>query len=207
MTLFPNRKPWDSMTNGQRLTVLYDACVLYPNYLRDVLIQLATTGLFQAKWTEQIHDEWIRNILKNRPDITITQLQSLKHKINQSVPDCLVTDFAGLIPTLNLPDPDDRHVLAAAIVVQANVIVTLNLKDFPAATLLTYGVVAQHPDDFITDLIDLDPLCVLRAVQAIQSRLKKPSVNFDEYMEILQKQGLSTSVAILHQIRDGNFDR
>ena len=67
------------------LTVLYDACVLYPNYLRDVLIQLATTDLFRAKWTEQIHDEWIRNILKNRPDINPEKLQELKQKINRSV--------------------------------------------------------------------------------------------------------------------------
>jgi predicted nucleic acid-binding protein len=185
---------------ASNLTVLYDACVLYPNHLRDVLIQLATTALFRAKWTEQIHDEWIRNILKNRPDIASAQLQSLKQKINQSVPDCLVEEFDYLIPTLDLPDEDDRHVLAAAIVAKADVIVTINLKDFPASILSSHGMVAQHPDDFIADLLDLSPWIVLSAIQTIQTRLKRPPVSFDEYLEILLKQGLSTSVAILHQI-------
>jgi predicted nucleic acid-binding protein len=187
---------------ASNLTVLYDACVLYPNHLRDVLIQLATTALFRAKWTEQIHDEWIRNILKNRPDISSAQLQSLKQKINQSVPDCLVEDFDYLIHTLDLPDEDDRHVLAAAIVAKADVIVTINLKDFPASILASHGIVAQHPDDFIADLLDLNPWIVLRAIQTIQTRLKRPPVRFDEYLEILLKQGLSTSVAILRQIPD-----
>ena len=182
------------------LTVLYDACVLYPNYLRDVLIQLATTDLFRAKWTEQIHDEWIRNILKNRPDINPEKLQELKQKINRSVPDCLVSDFEYLIPALDLPDRDDRHILAAAIVAKADVIVTVNLKDFPSAVLLNYGIEAQHPDDFIADLIDLQPLRVLGAIQTIQNRLKNPSVNFDEYMEILLKQGLLSSVVVLRQL-------
>ena len=188
------------------LTVLYDACVLYPNYLRDVLIQLATTDLFRAKWTEQIHDEWIRNILKNRPDINPEKLQELKQKINRSVPDCLVSDFEYLIPALDLPDRDDRHVLAAAIVAKADVIVTVNLKDFPSDVLLNYGIEAQHPDDFIADLIDLQPLRVLGAIQTIQNRLKNPSVNFDEYMEILLKQGLLSSVVILRQLNDGRSD-
>ncbi len=184
------------------LTVLYDACVLYPNYLRDVLIQLATTDLFQAKWTEQIHDEWIRNVLNNRPNTSPEQLQGLKQKINRSVPDCLVTDFEYLISSLNLPDPDDCHVLAAAIVAKADVIVTANLKDFPTSILAGHSIEAQHPDDFIADLIDLKPLRVIGAIQTIQNRLKNPPVNFDEYMEILLKQGLPTSVSILRQLQN-----
>jgi predicted nucleic acid-binding protein len=186
---------------ASRLIVLCDACVLYPNYLRDIVIQLATTDLFQAKWTEQIHDEWIRNLLKNRPDITLEQLQALKQKINRSVPDCLITDFEYLIPTLKLPDFDDRHVLAAAIRAKADVIVTFNLKDFPGAILSNHDIVAQHPDDFIADLLDLYPWQVLEAVEAIQTRLKKPPVDFDEYLTILVNQGLPTTVEIIRQLR------
>jgi PIN domain len=188
------------MTASQ-LSVLYDACVLYPNYLRDVLIQLATADLFRAQWTEQIHDEWIRNVLKNRPNITLDQLCGLKQKINQAVPDCLVTEFEYLIPSLHLPDSDDRHVLAAAIVAKVDVIVTFNLKDFPAAILSSYGLMAQHPDDFITDLLELWPGQVLGAVEAIQSRLKKPPVSLDGYLAILVKQGLPTAVETLRQLR------
>jgi predicted nucleic acid-binding protein len=186
---------------ASNLTVLYDACVLYPNYLRDLLIQLATTDLFRAKWTEQIHDEWIRNLLKNRPNITPEQLQGLRQKINQSTPDCLVTGFEYLIPSLNLPDPDDRHILAAAIVAKADVIVTFNLKDFPAAILSSHEVIAQHPDDFIADLLDLHPWQVLEAIETIQNRFKKPPMSFEDYLAILVKQGLPTSVESLRQLR------
>lgn len=183
------------------LTVLYDACVLYPNHLRDVLIQLATTYMFRARWTEQIHEEWMRNVLKNYPDISAENLQGLKQKMNQSVSDCLVTDFEYLISSLSLPDPDDRHVLAAAIAAKADVIVTTNLKDFPASVLENYRIEAHYPDDFLADLIDLKPLLVLEAIQAIRTRLKNPPLNFDEYMEILLKQKLPITVSMLRQTR------
>ncbi|MEZ2233262.1 PIN domain-containing protein [Microcoleus sp.] len=94
---------------------LYDACVLYSAPLRDLLMQLALTDLFQARWTDEIHDEWIRNVLKNRPDLTIEQLTRTKDLMNRYVRDCLVTGYEWIIPSLNLPDPNDRHILAAAI--------------------------------------------------------------------------------------------
>lgn len=187
------------MANG--LTVLYDACVFYPNHLRDILMQLATTGLFAAKWTEQIHDEWMSNLRRNRPDIDTDKLEILKQRINQSVPDCLVTDFEHIIPSLDLPDPDDRHVLAAAIAVKANVLVTINLKDFPRSVLAQYDIEVQHPDDFIADLLDLKPLRIIQAIQTVQTRLKNPPVSFDEYLEILLKQGLPVTVSMLRQSR------
>lgn len=187
------------MANG--LTVLYDACVFYPNHLRDILMQLSTTGLFAAKWTEQIHDEWMRNLRLNRPDIDTDKLETLKQRINQSVPDCLVTDFEHIIPSLDLPDPDDRHVLAAAIAVKADILVTVNLKDFPNSILAQYDIEVQHPDNFIADLLDLKPLQIIQAIQTIQTRLKKPPVSFDEYLEILLRQGLPITVLMLRQFR------
>ena len=114
-----------------KFTVIYDACVLYPNYLRDILIQLAIADLFRAKWTNLIHDEWIRNLIENRPDLPKEKLNQVKDLMNSQVRDSLVTDFEQLIPSLTLPDPNDRHILAAAIVAEADVIVIFNLKDFP----------------------------------------------------------------------------
>lgn len=183
-------------------TVVYDACVLYPNHLRDVLIQLAITGLFRAKWTEQIHDEWTRKLLKNRPDIDPNKLQALRQAMNRAVPDCLVTGFESIVPALNLPDPDDRHILAAAIIAEANTIITVNLKDFPSNILSSYGIEAQHPDSFIAEFLNLEPRRVRAAIQTIQSRLKNPPVSFDDYMEILMQQGLTTSVSMLRQLQD-----
>lgn len=116
-------------------TALYDACVLYPAPLRDLLLQLALTDRFRAKWTNAIHDEWIRNVLEQRPDLTAAQLQRTRELMDLHVRDCLVDGYEPLIAGLNLPDPNDRHVLAAAIHARADVIVTFNLGDFPAAVL------------------------------------------------------------------------
>ena len=186
----------------RKATVVYDACVLYSNHLRDVLLQLALTELFRAKWTEKNHDEWTRNLLKNRPDIDPNKLKALRQAMNRVVPDCLVTEFESIVPTLNLPDPDDRHVLAAAIVAQANTIVTVNLKDFPKDVLSGYGIKAQHPDSFIAELLNLEPQRVKIAIQAIQNRLKNPPVSFDDYMKVLIKQGLNKSVSKLRQLQN-----
>ncbi len=94
-------------------TAIYDACVLYPAPLRDFLMWLALTDLFRARWTEEIHAEWMRNVLNNRSDLTKEQLTRTKNLMNANVRDCLVTDYESLIETLVLPDLDDRHVLAA----------------------------------------------------------------------------------------------
>lgn len=109
--------------------VVYDACVLYPAPLRDLLIRLARTGLFRARWTEQILDECFRNLLANRTDLRAEQLNRTRELMVRAVPDCLVTAYEPLIDGLELPDADDRHVLAAAIRSAAQSIVTANLKD------------------------------------------------------------------------------
>jgi predicted nucleic acid-binding protein len=179
---------------------LYDSCVLYSAPLRDLLMQLALTDLFQARWTDEIHDEWIRNVLKNRPDLTIEQLTRTKDLMNRYVRDCLVIGYEWIIPSLNLPDPGDRHILAAAIKAEASAIVTFNLKDFPPLILDQYEIEAQHPDDFILDLIDLNYLKVANAVITCHQRLKNPPKSLDEYLEILLKQGLQNTVKSLQQI-------
>jgi predicted nucleic acid-binding protein len=181
--------------------VVYDACVLYPALLRDLLVQLATTGIFRAKWTDRIHDEWIRNLLINRPDLKAEQLDRVRKLMNKSVQDSLATDFEPLIPSLELPDPDDRHVLAAAITVEADIIVTFNLKDFPAGVLAEYGMEAQHPDIFISELIDRNPQEVWQAIATIRSRLKNPPQTFENYMETLLKQELITTVSLLRDLQ------
>lgn len=111
----------------------YDANVLYPAPLRDFLMHLALTGVHRARWTAQVHEEWKCNLLKNRHDITREQLDRTSSLMDKAVPDGLVADYEPLIDGLQLPDVDDRHVLAAAIKCKASVIVTFNLKDFPKA--------------------------------------------------------------------------
>ncbi|HVM79005.1 MAG TPA: PIN domain-containing protein, partial [Stellaceae bacterium] len=125
-----------------RFTVVYDACVLYPAPLRDLLLQLATANLFRAKWTGAIHDEWIRNLLAARPDLDPATLARTRELMDKAVPDSLVTGYEYLIPTIELPDPNDRHVVAAAIHARADAIVTSNLLDFPNGSLAPYNLEA-----------------------------------------------------------------
>ena len=110
---------------------VYDACVLYPAPLRDLLVPLATEGLVHARWSDRIHDEWTRNLLANRPDLTAARVRRTRDLMNQHVRDSLVTGYESLIAQLALPDPDDCHVLAAALRARATLIVTFNSADFP----------------------------------------------------------------------------
>lgn len=95
--------------------VLYDACVLYPAPLRDLLLRIATTGIVRARWSEAILDECFRSIAAQRPEIPPEALARTRVLMNRAAPDCLVTGYEHLIEGLDLPDLDDRHVLAAAI--------------------------------------------------------------------------------------------
>lgn len=178
-------------------TALFDACVLYPAPLRDLLLRLAGTDLFRARWTDRIHDEWIENLLKNRTDLTSARLMRTRMLMNDSVPDCLVTGYEGLIETLDLPDPRDRHVVAAAIRCQAGVIVTFNLKDFPQPVLEQYGLQVQHPDQFLVHLIDLNRGTVAAAAKLQRAALKNPALSPREFLDTLLRQGLAGTVCEL----------
>ena len=125
--------------------MVYYANVLYPNTLRDLLIRIAQSGTVQAKWTNAILDEMGRALRRNRPDIPEEKLERLRELMNRAVRDCLVADYEPLIEGLKLPDPGDRHVLAAAIKAGAQVIVTRNLKDFPESDLGPWNVEAKSP--------------------------------------------------------------
>jgi hypothetical protein len=177
--------------------VLYDACVLYPAPLRDLLVRLALTDLFQARWTDAIHDEWIRNILARRPDIAPASLERCRQLMDLHVPDCLITGYESLIETLTLPDPDDRHVLAAAIHGGASLIVTFNLGDFPASVLESFSIEAISPDEFVVRLWEKHADSVLEAVCRQRAGLKNPPKSATEYLATLEQCRLSETVARL----------
>jgi len=169
---------------ANRLTVVYDACVLYPAPLRDFLMWLALEDLFRAKWTNEIHDEWIRAVLRDRPELE-PQLARTKELMNANVRDCVVSGYEELIPGISLPDPDDRHVLAAAIKASSHAIVTFNLKDFPESSLSQYGIEAIHPDAFVMCQMELEKNAVLRAAKRHRASLKRPPKSVDEYLSTL----------------------
>ncbi len=179
--------------------VVYDACVLHPAPLRDLLIRIARAGLVRARWTDTILDECFRSIVGRRPELEIP-LRRTRELMTAAVPDCLVEGHEHLIESLELPDPDDRHVLAAAIRSGAETIVTANLRDFPRDTLARHQVEAKHPDDFVLDLIDTTPAVVLALVTRQAADLRSPPRSVDELLGLLQSVGLPVAVARLREL-------
>lgn len=165
-------------------------------------MHLATARLYRARWSAQIHQEWIRNLLANRPDLTRQNLENTRDLMDKWVPDALVSGYEGLIETLQLPDADDRHVLAAAIAGQADVLVTCNLRDFPKSALDPHGIVAQHPDEFIHELMDEDEDRVCLAVKRQRALLLKPPKTVEEHLRTLEEQRLPRTVARLRLRQD-----
>lgn len=177
------------MAGSSRYTAVLDANVLYPNLLRDILLSLAAAGLYHARWTTRINDEWTRNLVANRPDIE-SKIGLLLEQVNAAVPDCLVGNYEYLIDSLSLPDADDRHVLAAAIVGHADAIVTANLKDFPAKVMAQYDIEVQHPDDFIMNQLELRPFEALEVFKGVRAKRRKPACLAAELIDMVEKNGL-----------------
>lgn len=188
--------------NRARVVAVFDANVLYPAPVRDLLIRLARAGLVAARWTDLIHDEWIRNVLKDRTDLSAQQLERTRRMMDEAVPGAVVEGFERHIRTLHLPDPDDRHVLAAAIQASADVIVTFNLKDFPGAALLGHGILARHPDEFVLDLLSRDPDTVYAATRAQRTTLRNPPLSVGQYLDNLRRVGLPRTADALERAAD-----
>ena len=185
------------MAGYYRYTAVLDACVLYPAPLRDLLLSLAAEGVFGARWTKQIQDEWIRNLASKRPELDPARLAHTAALMSSAIEDCLIENFEYLINSLTLPDQDDRHVLAAAIVGHADAIVTFNLKDFPYANTSVHGIEILHPDDFIVAQYDLAPVKVLSIIKGLRARLKKPTVSAEDLISTYERQGLPQTSKLL----------
>ena len=176
--------------------VVYDACALYGNTARNLLIRVAQARLVQAKWTDQILDELDRALADKR-GIPEDKRRRLRRLMNAAIADCRVYGYEPLIEGLKLPDPDDRHVLAAAIKIGAQVIVTANVADFPAEYLAQWGVETRSPDDFVLDLIGINDRAVYACVQQIVDERTNPPETFDDVLSQLERSGLIETAAFL----------
>lgn len=198
----PRPRNWEWDTDVPPITALLDACVIYPAPLRDLFMYLAVEDVYRPRWTDSIHDEWIRSVLRDRPDLTRPQLERTRDLMNRHARDSLVTGFEELIEGLLLPDPNDRHVLAAAIHARADLIVTFNLSDFPTDYLRSFGISARHPDDFCCDRINASLSQILGAARLQRQSLRNPPKTVDEYLGTLQAVGLTKTAQLLAHFRD-----
>nr|WP_309690795.1 PIN domain-containing protein [Armatimonas sp.] len=182
-------------------TAVLDACVLYPASLRDFLLRLASAGLYSPRWSAVIHAEWTSNLLADRPDITPAQLARTQSLMDIAVPTALVTGHEPLIEGLT-NHPKDRHVLAVAIQGQASLIITFNLKDFPATTLSPHGVRAIHPDAFTLSLYQSNPTDMVKIIQRHRAQLTRPPKNAQEYLDTLGQCHLRQTASVLQKHLD-----
>ena len=174
-----------------------------PATTRSVLMYLAQRRAFRPLWSDLVHTEWTTALLRNRRDLNPDSVARTRALLEAHVHDANVVGYEHMISTLALPDPNDRHVLAAAIHGEANVIVTVNLGDFPSPALAPYNLVAQHPDIFITGLLDADPQAAVSAFAADRAAMKNPHMTPDQYLAGLDRAGLCAAAAALRAyIRD-----
>lgn len=184
--------------------VVYDACVLYPAPLRDLLVRIAVKGIVLVRWSDEILDECFRAILSRRPDLDMSALARTRELMTEVLPHSLVTDYEKHVSVLNLPDTNDRHVLAAAIASNATAIVTLNMRDFPFEELSTHSIRAIHPDDFVSGFIESHPDTMISIVREQAGALRNPPHTIIELIDKLKACSLTKSGSQLLRLNSAN---
>lgn len=187
---------------GSRFVALLDASVLFSIRATNLSLEFAKAGLFQPRWTADIHDEWTRALLRKNPSSPTDLIRKRRSAMDAAFPDAIVSGYETLISGLELPDPDDRHVLAAAIAARADVIVTANLSDFPADRLAPHGIEAQSPDEFLHHQLTLAPVLGVAAAAAVRRRLHRPPQSADDFLRALAQAGLSRVALALSEVKD-----
>ena len=173
--------------------VVLDANLLYPFQLRNLLVQFGVDGVIAPRWTARIHEEWISNLVAvgRAP---LDRLRRTRDLMDRALPYADVQDWEQHMDGLVLPDPDDCHVLAAALAAGAGIILTMNLRDFPAQCLAAHGVQAVHPDGFLCDLYNIDQELLQASAEAAHANLNRSTPSFPDYLDILERQGLPALV-------------
>ncbi len=186
------------MIHSVRFTCVLDTNVMYPLWIRDLMLWFAHHELYTPKWSQHIFDEWTE-VMKRKGISENDRIKRISI-VSVAFPDALVENYEPLIPTLNLPDIKDKHVLAAAIKTNANLIVTNNLKDFPADYLASFGLSAKNADDFLTDIIDLNHEASIKAFRDLVINKKNPPFDEFEVLDILRRNGLKDTADYIHAL-------
>ena len=186
------------MIHSVRFTAVLDTNVIYPVIIRDLLLWFAYYDMYTPKWSNHIFDEW-KDVM-HRKGVSPDESEKRTLNMNNAFPDALVTHYETLIEHLELPDEKDRHVLAAAIKTNAHVIVSNNIKDFPEDVLDKYGLKIKTPDDFLTDIIDLNTEIAIEAFKEMVLNKKNPELDEYEVLDCLRKNGLKDTADYLHAL-------
>lgn len=186
------------MIHSVRFTCVLDTNVIYPIEIRDVLLWFAHHDLYTPKWSRHIFDEW--EAVMRRKGVAEAEILKRIQTVQSAFPDAWVENYDGLVPGLTLPDEKDRHVLAAAIKANGDIIVTNNIKHFPEDYLSTFGLTARSADDFVTDLIDLNPETAVKAFFEMVSHKRNPPLTELQMLDRLRERGLVQAANYLHAL-------
>jgi len=173
-----------------RFSVFLDACVLVPIALADTLLRLAEADLYRLLWSERVLDEMVDAIEVVHPGLAAGSARARADAMQRAFDDACVTGWQSLESGIVLPDPDDRHVVAAALRGRADMIVTANLRDFPVGSLGDVGLEVQHPDDFLLDQIDLYPGLTLHALRTQSADYSRPDMTVEAILVQLARAGV-----------------
>jgi predicted nucleic acid-binding protein len=185
---------------ADRFVVVLDANVLYPFRVRDTLLRFYHAGLFRGRWTEEIQQEWTSNLLAAKPGLK-SSINSQLEAMRRAFPEALVTGYEPIIAGLTLPDPDDRHVLAAAIRCGAQHIVTQNLSDFPNEVLEEFSIEAIDADEFLSRTFELYPTDAVEVLKAMRRAYNNPPYSPSEFVLELTAKGLPKLASQLRPMR------
>lgn len=178
-----------------------DANVLYPSLLRDLLIRLDIEGLCRLRWSDEVNEEWINALVRDR-GLPRAPLDQTRQLMDAAVPHARVTDYQHLMPGLNLPDPDDRHVLAAALHSGAPSLITFNLNDFPVTALPGTTLAVVHPDGWLAPVLAQHPQATARVLRWLVAPFKKPPLTTGDVAAALIQLQLPQSAAVLQGLLD-----
>lgn len=182
--------------------VVLDACVLYPAAQRDFFMWLAAGGVIRAHWTNEIHDEWMRNVERDY-GITRSVLERVRKLMDRAAGDALIRHYRQHEHLFTKTDAKDRHVAAAAVAARKRskadivTIITWNLRDFDRRELAKVGVAAETPDAFLCRLFAKSPDEVIAALVRMQNNLRKPSKTVRECTDTLAMQGLKNFAELI----------
>jgi hypothetical protein len=170
---------------------VFDSCILYPFHLRNIIVQAAVDRLIEARWTDEIHDEWMRNLMVQMPAIPMEErLHVTRQLMNGALPTATIRGYEEHIPRVTLPDPDDRHVVAAGIAAHASHVLTWNLRHFPTNELKKFGLRRMTPDAYLSALFNKIPDLVISSLANARRNLSKTRVSASDFIDILERQKL-----------------
>ena len=166
------------------------------------MIQCAVDDLVAARWTDLIHEEWIRSLAAKTPTLSVARLRRTRDLMNAVLPDADVTGFGNNIASLIVLDAGDRHVLAAAIACGAEIIVTSNVRDFPSKYLMQHRIRAVTPDNFLVQLCQSNPIEMNAVIERARLNLTRTAPSPKAYRAALLNQGLTRFVAALANLKE-----